>query len=292
VFELGQLLRKARLEKNITLESLQETTKIRKRYLEAIEDGNFKVLPGSFYVRAFIKSYAEAVGLDPAEVLEMYGNTIPQPAQAATTEPVVKRRSANFKVADRWNRWVTRAMVWSFLLLILGIIYYVISSGTKTDNSRNVSENQDHRLTDRMQSQVQGSSSSLQELKVTQTPTPTPPPTPTPTPQPEVKLIRSENGTDYYQIAKSDQLKVELSIIGDKCWIQIDKIVGNADNRKREMIEQGTLTNGNAKSWDVSGPVYLTLGAANAVELKVNGTIIPVGDSANVRRFQFDMPNT
>lgn len=61
--DLGYILRKTRLERKISLDDLQEVTKIRKRYLEAIEEGNYKVLPGSFYVRAFIKSYAEAVGL-------------------------------------------------------------------------------------------------------------------------------------------------------------------------------------------------------------------------------------
>ncbi|HEY0827135.1 MAG TPA: helix-turn-helix domain-containing protein, partial [Bacilli bacterium] len=66
--DLGQLLIKARNEKGLTIEDLQETTKIRKAYLEAIEEGNYKKLPGNFYVRAFIKSYAEAVGLEPDEV--------------------------------------------------------------------------------------------------------------------------------------------------------------------------------------------------------------------------------
>lgn len=63
--ELGQQLREARLQKGMSLDDVQEMTKIRKRYLEAIEAGDYKVLPGSFYVRAFIKTYAETVGLNP-----------------------------------------------------------------------------------------------------------------------------------------------------------------------------------------------------------------------------------
>lgn len=65
--ELGQQLREARLQKGMSLDDVQEMTKIRKRYLEAIEAGDYKVLPGSFYVRAFIKTYAETVGLNPDE---------------------------------------------------------------------------------------------------------------------------------------------------------------------------------------------------------------------------------
>lgn len=68
--ELGQQLKEARLQKGLSLDDVQEMTKIRKRYLEAIETGDYKVLPGSFYVRAFIKTYAETVGLNPDEILK------------------------------------------------------------------------------------------------------------------------------------------------------------------------------------------------------------------------------
>ncbi|MDG0793610.1 helix-turn-helix domain-containing protein [Cohnella ginsengisoli] len=63
-----------------TLDDIQEITKIRKRYLEAIESGDYKVLPGSFYVRAFVKTYAETVGLDAEEVLRLYQKRIAEGA--------------------------------------------------------------------------------------------------------------------------------------------------------------------------------------------------------------------
>lgn len=68
--ELGQFLKQARVEKNISIEEIQEITKIRKRYLEAIENGEYDVLPGQFYARAFIKSYSEAIGLNAEDVLQ------------------------------------------------------------------------------------------------------------------------------------------------------------------------------------------------------------------------------
>lgn len=75
--ELGTRLKEARLAKGYSLEDLQEITKIQKRYLSAIEEGNFSVMPGAFYVRAFIKQYAEAVGLDATEILETHKSEIP-----------------------------------------------------------------------------------------------------------------------------------------------------------------------------------------------------------------------
>lgn len=68
--EIGEILKEARIEKGYTLDDLQQITKIQKRYLQAIEDGNTDILPGRFYARAFVKQYADIVGLDGEQLLE------------------------------------------------------------------------------------------------------------------------------------------------------------------------------------------------------------------------------
>lgn len=75
--EIGARLKEARETKGLSLEALQETTKIQKRYLQAIEKNEFQVLPGKFYTRAFIREYASAVGLDPEQVMEEHKNELP-----------------------------------------------------------------------------------------------------------------------------------------------------------------------------------------------------------------------
>ena len=75
--ELGTILKEAREARGLSLDELQSITKIQKRYLLGIEEGNYSMMPGKFYVRAFIKQYAEAVGLEPDELFEQYKSEIP-----------------------------------------------------------------------------------------------------------------------------------------------------------------------------------------------------------------------
>lgn len=70
--DLGAKLKKIREEKQISLEDLQQQTKIRKAYLFAIEEGNMAMLPGEAYVKGFLKSYAQAVGINPQDIVTDY----------------------------------------------------------------------------------------------------------------------------------------------------------------------------------------------------------------------------
>lgn len=69
---IGEQLRKAREAKGLSISDIEKATKIQSRYLEAIENNDFDKLPGDFYVRAFIRQYAQIVGLDGKELLSQY----------------------------------------------------------------------------------------------------------------------------------------------------------------------------------------------------------------------------
>lgn len=70
--EIGRRLREARLAKGISLAEVEEQTKIRRRYLEAIEAGAETVLPGDVYTKGFIRSYANFLGLDGPALVDEY----------------------------------------------------------------------------------------------------------------------------------------------------------------------------------------------------------------------------
>jgi cytoskeletal protein RodZ len=69
---IGEQLRLAREERGIPLREISDETRISIRYLEAIESGDFKRLPGGIFNRSFVKAYARCIGYDEKEALEGY----------------------------------------------------------------------------------------------------------------------------------------------------------------------------------------------------------------------------
>ena len=146
--EIGKILRKAREEKGYTLDDLQQMTKIQKRYLIAIEDENFDELPGDFYVRAFIKQYANTVGLDGNELLQKYDDQLPQTkteeysdhlAQAVETR-ANQRKTVSGSV-DKVRNYMPTIIIACVIVLVLAAIWITAiarnhrDSSTRIDNS-------------------------------------------------------------------------------------------------------------------------------------------------------------
>ena len=85
---IGEQLRTAREAKGLSISDIEKATKIQGRYLEAIENNEFDKLPGDFYVRAFIRQYAQVVGLDGKELLSQYSGNIEEIGRASCRERV------------------------------------------------------------------------------------------------------------------------------------------------------------------------------------------------------------
>jgi hypothetical protein len=74
VFEIGTSLREARLRQKIELAEAEQSTKIRGKYLRALEGEQFELLPGQTYVKGFLRSYAEFLGLDGQLYVDEYNS--------------------------------------------------------------------------------------------------------------------------------------------------------------------------------------------------------------------------
>ncbi|WP_368504105.1 helix-turn-helix domain-containing protein [Alkalihalophilus sp. As8PL] len=137
--ELGQFLRETREQKGLSLEDLQRTTKIQKRYLLAIEEGRFDTLPGLFYARAFVKTYAEAVGLDPEPLFEQYRSELPNPQKEAIDLPSRSERSKSAvrptkKSSSKTPAFLPAVIALAFLVVLaLGIWLVTTNIGGERD---------------------------------------------------------------------------------------------------------------------------------------------------------------
>ncbi len=69
---IGEILRRTREEKKIPIAQVSRDTKIRERYIVAIEEGEYSVLPAPTYSKGFLKIYAEYLGLDPRPIIEQF----------------------------------------------------------------------------------------------------------------------------------------------------------------------------------------------------------------------------
>jgi hypothetical protein len=74
VFEIGNSLREARLRRHIEFADAEHGTKIRGKYLRALEDERFELLPSHTYIKGFLRSYAEYLGLDGQLYVDEYNS--------------------------------------------------------------------------------------------------------------------------------------------------------------------------------------------------------------------------
>jgi cytoskeletal protein RodZ len=128
VTELGNRLKEERLAKGLSLEDLQSLTKIQKRYLIGIEEGNYSSMPGNFYVRAFVKQYAEALQLNPDEIFELYKNEIPATHTDDLPEQLsrVKTRKSVSEGSSKIFDIIPKVLIGVFIIGAAGILYYFV----------------------------------------------------------------------------------------------------------------------------------------------------------------------
>ena len=74
MFDIGSSLREARLRQELDFPELEARTKIRPKYLRALEDERFDILPAPTYIKGFLRNYAEALGLDGQPFVDEYNS--------------------------------------------------------------------------------------------------------------------------------------------------------------------------------------------------------------------------
>jgi hypothetical protein len=107
VFEIGNSLREARVRQQLELGEVELATKIRARYIRALEEETFEALPAQTYVKGFLRTYADYLGLDGQLYVDEFNSRFAD-EDGEPHEPVVARRTSNVRrqqhrrVEQRW----------------------------------------------------------------------------------------------------------------------------------------------------------------------------------------------
>ncbi|MES5956242.1 DUF4115 domain-containing protein [Bacillus fungorum] len=275
--ELGQKLKEARGTKGLSIDQLHEITKIQKRHLVAIEEGNYDVLPGAFYARAFIKQYADAVGLNGEELLVEYQSTIPQSEkrdvpQVSTGQKTQEtmQKSSSWPIADHMPK-----ILVALLVIAVGVVIWFVFQALTGKNDEKVPNAQSEKIEvkkaensplDTKKEEVKAEDPKKEEPKKEEPKKEEQPAQPTG--QQEVKVVGTTGKVSTLEIHNNKTLELEISAKGTS-YVDVKDDAGNE-------ILNATVQDGQTEKRDLSTvkEVRLNIGNATNVEVKLNGQVV------------------
>lgn len=264
--ELGTRLKEARLAKGYSLDDLQEITKIQKRYLIGIEEGNYSIMPGSFYVRAFIKQYAEAVGLDADQLFMDHRKDVPEVqkeevAQSFSQSPSRRRMAAS--TSSKTMEAMPKIIVGLFLIVIIVVIWTLTVQ--KSGGIPDVADDNEKPF-----EYAQSNKPNKEKPKEPVTEPDNEPKEPVVT-EPVVSQAISAgvaNGEDTtYEVSGTDSLKIRVEVSGDT-WVGI-RNEASAGKRAEEQVPDRLYKAGEVVEHDSTSNAYARIRLGNSKVAKV-----------------------
>lgn len=267
--DIGQNLKAAREARGLTIENIEEKTKIQRRYLTAIENGEFEKLPGDFYVRAFIKQYAEVVGLNGNELLNDFHATVPTPQPDEYVENSnenkverVKRTTNNKK--GLWKNYIPQAIIVVGVVVVIGIIYLVYTSFFAQPNKSTSPKPDNIIVNSKVESSSKKSSKSAKDEKSSSKSSKT------------GDLKVTSEGQYIYTVTNvpTDGTEVEISSDTDAVWTAV--------NLDGTMSWQGTINGGEKQTVKIPATtkaVLINLGNTVSVKIKIGDQTLKLDDT-------------
>ena len=122
---IGTTLREERIRLGLGIDEVESETKIRAKYLMALEDERFEALPGTAYARAFLRDYAEQLGLDPQMLVDRLNQVV------GVEDDVVlapRRQVASGPILGR-SQWIALGGALVLIVLLLAFAVYSVLGG-------------------------------------------------------------------------------------------------------------------------------------------------------------------
>lgn len=129
--EVGQMLRCRRKERGITLKDIEGALSIRVKYLEALENGDYSIIPGEVYVKGFLRNYAGFLGLNAEEMIKLYKEESQPPVVPAEGEKEKQESASELKPRKGSGRSFGLGTVASLLVAAIGAFFLYTSLTNK-----------------------------------------------------------------------------------------------------------------------------------------------------------------
>jgi cytoskeletal protein RodZ len=270
--ELGNRLKEAREEKGLSLDQLQDLTKIQKRYLKGIEEGNYSMMPGKFYVRAFIKQYAEAVGLEPEELFDQYKNEIPStyddelPEQLSRVQSRKNITGNSSKILDL----LPKILIGVFVIGAIAAIWYFLQKNAGDEAKEPIQEkNAPARFEQsaNLENDVEENDKTEDQEKEGTTSEETETAEEEKAKEQEVSVVEANGRNTVYELKNADKFELKVASTGGDTWVNI--LNGNGNS-----FFQGTLSKGGTESQTVDfskeQEAVIVIGNAANTEIYIN----------------------
>lgn len=140
--DIGATLREARLRRKLDIQEVEAATKIRAKYLRALEHEDWDLLPGPTFVRTFLRTYAEFLGLDPRPIVEQYRLSHDGGA-VADLAPISSRGLATRRERRRlWPLLTPGVLLALGAIILVGALYALGTWGPEDDGEAPVAPRQ------------------------------------------------------------------------------------------------------------------------------------------------------
>jgi cytoskeleton protein RodZ len=145
--EIGETLRDARMRAHIDVSEIEAQTKIRAKYLRALENEEWSLLPGPTFVKSFLRTYAQALGLDGKALVEEYRETYGDPSDQPP-EPIVsspQRQAGGGRASFGPSRVYVVGVAVVSLVIVLLIVGLLSGGGSSTTSTATAPTASTHR---------------------------------------------------------------------------------------------------------------------------------------------------
>lgn len=258
--DIGNTLREARIRRGLSITDVENVTKIRSKYLEALEENDFEVLPGPTVVKGFLRTYSLLLKLDPELLLSEYrsqaephkediGLLRPEMAQLPRTRTSAERLRKRTRRTQRG--YVTAAVV--AVIIIAAIAYVGARQGGKGPAVLGAGN-------------LPSSTSTVSPTTVAVQTTST-----------SSTLPASTSSSVAVATTTGQNVTMVLTVTEGSCWLVVRQ-----DDESGTELYAGTLSAGGQQTFNSARRYWVRAGVPAALSIHVNGTAFSVTGDAGI----------